>query len=57
MSKPKKLGQAQNVAFSQLRKNGRKINRAQYKAIKGQIINGKPDDAMRGLQRLLEGKK
>lgn len=37
-----------------LKDNKSRLTGAQYQAMKGQIRNGKADDAMRGLQRLLE---
>ena len=37
--------------------NRDKLTTRQMQALRGQIKNGKPDDAMRGLARLLERRK
>ena len=47
---PKMIG----MPYKALKDNKSRLNGAQYQAMKGQIRNGKADDAMRGLQRLLE---
>lgn len=40
-------------ALGFLRGHKRRLSRQQYKTLKGQILAGDPDGALRGLQRLL----
>lgn len=51
--KPRMIGNPYKVL-----KNSRpRLTGQQYQAMKGQIRNGKADDAMRGLQKLMEKKQ
>lgn len=50
--KPRTIGNA----YRTLKNSRSRLTGAQYQAMKGQIKNGKADDAMRGLQRLMEKK-
>lgn len=48
--KPRKIGNP----YAALRQSRDRLTKRQYEALRGQIKNGKPDDAMRGLARLME---
>ena len=41
-------------AFQYLNRNRRRITRQQYKTIKGQILSGDADAALKGLQKILQ---
>ena len=43
--------------YKTLKQNSGKLTKRQYQQLKGQVKNGHPDDAMRGLERLLQKKK
>ena len=40
--------------YKTLKQNSGKLTKRQYQQLKGQVKNGHPDDAMRGLERLLQ---
>ncbi len=43
--------------YKVLKNSRNRLTGQQYQAMKGQIRNGKADDAMRGLQKLMEKNK
>ena len=53
MSKPRFYGSP----YKAIGDNRDKLTRRQMQALRGQIKRGKPDDATRGLARLLEAKR
>ena len=45
---------ATSAALGHLKANNRNLTQQQYKTLRGQILAGDPDGAMRGLQRILK---
>lgn len=45
------------VALGRLRANKRHLTRQQFKTLRGQILAGDPDGALRGLEKLLQQRR
>ena len=52
-----KLNQVQKDALMRLKKEGRGLTKQEYKTLKGQILSGSQEGALRGLERVLNKRR
>ena len=51
------LNELQKTALKRLKRDGKCLTKQEYKTIKGQILSGSPEGALKGLERVLNKRR